>query len=153
MKSICAALALAAAVALPVNAASPPPLGAAERAALITTLARDLEDDYVFPDRAIAAANELFAAQKSGTYDADTDPDAFAKALTNTLAGVLHDKHVRVEYSPDVLPKDGDDAASKREEYGRERTGWAEQNFGLFKAVRLRANVGYLDVRAFQTRR
>ena len=112
-----------------------------------------MEDDYVFPDRAAAAANVLFAAQKSGTFDADTDPDAFAQALTKTLAGVLHDKHVHVDYSPDVLPKDAGDAASKRERYQQERTGWAEQNFGLFKAVRLRANVGYFNVRAFQTLR
>ena len=149
MKSICAALVLALAFALPARAASAPALGAAERAAVITALAQALEDDYVFPDRATAAANALFAAQKSGTYDADTDPEAFAGALTKTLAGVLHDKHVHVEYSSEVLPKDGGDAASKRESYQRDRAGWAEQNFGLFKAVRLRANVGYLDVRAF----
>jgi hypothetical protein len=118
---------------------------------LIKKLVSRLTDVYVFPDRAASAGAALVAADRSGEFDSITDPTAFAKALTDKLAANLHDKHLRVRYSSQELKPDsgGGDQAPTPQQFDEMRRGEATFNFGIEKAMRLRGNIGYLDVRGF----
>ena len=131
-----------------VAAPSTPVVDAATRHQVIAAIVRDLDEKYVYPDRADTAGTALVAAEKSGAFDALNDPDAFAKALTEKLAEALHDKHLSIDYSPEVLPTmSGGKPDPAR--IARRRAFYKSVNFGIEKAMRLRLNVGYLDVRGF----
>jgi hypothetical protein len=108
-----------------------------------------LERLYVFPLKGLAAATRLRDQAAAGTYD-HLAADALAAHLTSDLADVLHDKHVRVEYSIDVLPPDGGSGTgpspAEIAAFARfERAG----GYGLGRVAHLPGNVGYLDVRFF----
>ncbi|HTA39865.1 MAG TPA: hypothetical protein VK760_12350, partial [Candidatus Acidoferrales bacterium] len=126
----------AAAPAPPEAAAGAPSLDAATRRQVVTALAAALERVYVFPERATGAAQAILSAEKSGSYDADTNSDAFADALTKTIAGVLHDKHLRVIYSAEPVPSEDRDYPTDRTTYDQDRAEAAAQNFGVLKAIR-----------------
>jgi len=101
----------------------------ATRARVIDGAVASLNEFYVFPETAKKMEAALRARQKKGEYDAVEDAEAFAELLTDHLQQVSHDKHLRVNFSPAVLPKD----------------------FGARDpdAERLSSNIGYLKFNAF----
>lgn len=128
--------------------AGPLSVDAATRHAVVAKLAVELRDRYVFPDRAASAASQLLAADRAGKFDAMTDPDEFAKAVTGVLAESLHDKHLHLSYSADALPPQHDHKPSPQQ-IAQIRAFYQSVNYGIEKVVRLPANIGYLDVRGF----
>jgi hypothetical protein len=130
--------------------AAAPGIDAATRAGVIAQLSKALADRYVYPDRAQAAVLSLSSAAQSGAYNSISDPEAFAKALTDTLSQVLHDKHLRVRYSADPVAGEGTaDAPPTQAQRAVFQAQLASENFGVSVAARLRGNVGYLDVHGF----
>jgi hypothetical protein len=108
-----------------------------------------LEHFYVYPAKGHAAAVRLRDQAAAGAYDG-LAANELATHLTSDLAVVLHDKHVRVRYSADVLPPDaGPDKRPGPAEIAAfdrmERAG----GYGLGRVAHLPGNVGYLDVRFF----
>jgi C-terminal processing protease CtpA/Prc len=89
----------------------------------------------------------LRARQKKGDYDAVTDADAFAMMLTDNLQEVSHDKHLRVNFSPRVLPKD--DARRDPAEESRMRANMERNNCAFEKVERFPTNVGYVKFNGF----
>src|SRR5256886_2550380 len=89
----------------------------------------------------------LRARQKKGEYDAVEDAEAFAELLTDHLQQVSHDKHLRVNFSPAVLPKDF--GARDPDADTRMRTQMERDNCLFQKAERLSSNIGYLKFNAF----
>jgi hypothetical protein len=81
-------------------------LDAATRGRVIDGAIANLNEYYVFPETAKKMEEALRARQKKGEYDSVTDADAFATLLTDQLQEVSHDKHLRVNFVPMVLPKD-----------------------------------------------
>ncbi len=137
--------------AFSVASAANPPLDRAARHAVIVRLDQELNDRYVFPDRAATATKALNAAEAAGAFDALIAPDAFAKAVTAKLAAILHDKHLSLDYSADVLPPQSADVepTPTPQQQDEMHRFFASANFGIEKVVRLRGNIGYLDVRGF----
>ena len=80
-------------------------IDAATRTRVIDEAATKLNEFYVFPETAKKMAEEVQSRLKSGAYDAITDGDNFANRLTSDLQAVSRDKHLRVNFSPQVLPK------------------------------------------------
>jgi hypothetical protein len=126
------------------------PLDRATREQVIDGVLRRVGAEYVFPDvgRQIAAA--VRARAKRGEYDRITSTAALARALTEHVREVNHDRHLRVEYVPDVVPPDhaadeAPDAASSARMAEFER----EVNHGVDKVERLDGNVGYVELRGF----
>ncbi|HWE45214.1 MAG TPA: S41 family peptidase [Caulobacteraceae bacterium] len=72
------------------------PMTAAERKTVIETLAKTLEDNFVFPDVAKKYAAMLRANLASGAYDQLADPKDFAKRVTADLQAVSPDGHLRL---------------------------------------------------------
>lgn len=116
---------------------------------IIQRLSQELTDRYIFPDRAARAIRDLASAEQAGRFESITDPKAFSDALTAKLAQTLHDKHLQLFYSSDVLPPQEDPGKPSPAAKDRMRERMAFANFGIVKAMRLRGNVGYLDIIGF----
>jgi hypothetical protein len=101
-----------------------------------------VEENYIFPEVAMAVSGVLADGLAAGRYPAD--PPALAPAVTADLQSVNADKHLRLLYHEEALaPRTpGDDA----EEYAA-MARWADQTCGgVACAQRLAGNVGYLDL-------
>jgi hypothetical protein len=131
-----ALIALLAASAASAQVPSPPaPLDAATRQAVVTGLAAALRNLYVFPEVGDRAAAKVEAQAKAGAYDGLADPRAFADLLTADLAGVAHDKHLRVMV-PGGPPPEGRGPPPRAEA-------------GVVRADLLAGDIGYLEVSGF----
>ncbi|HEY5935903.1 MAG TPA: hypothetical protein VIU61_14740, partial [Kofleriaceae bacterium] len=122
-------------------------LDAPARARVIDAAAAKLTELYVFPDVAKKMAQALRDHQKAGAYDAITQSRAFADLLTEQLRAVSKDLHLRVMFSPRVLP------ATETEPTDAEKAQHREQlekiNCGFKKAERLDGNLGYIKFNMF----
>ena len=119
----------------------------ATRARVIDGAVASLNEFYVYPETAKKMEAALRARQKKGEYDAVEDAEAFAELLTDHLQQVSHDKHLRVNFSPAVLPKDF--GARDPDADTRMRTQMERDNCLFQKAERLSSNIGYLKFNAF----
>src|SRR5712692_8658078 len=101
-------------------------IDAATRARVIDGVVANLNEFYVYPESAKKMEEALRERQKKSAYDAANDGETFAKVLTEDLQQVSHDKHLRVNFSPMVLPKGephrtpDDDEARMRTELERD---------------------------------
>jgi hypothetical protein len=122
-------------------------IDAATRARVIDGAVANLNEFYVFPETARKMEEALRMRQKSGEYDAIDDAETFAAALTRHLEEVSHDKHLRVDFIPMVLPtgEPRRDAAAE----AQMRAQMERNNCAFEKAERLASNVGYLKFNAF----
>ncbi len=108
-----------------------------------------LESTYVYPSRAREAARLLRRNAAAGSYDGLRNDD-LAKKLTADIANVLHDKHVSVDYSDEVVPPEPATAATPSPERRAAMAQFMRQSgYGLGRVAHLPGNVGYIDVRAF----
>ncbi|HEY6305105.1 MAG TPA: S41 family peptidase [Candidatus Angelobacter sp.] len=122
-------------------------IDAATRARVIDGAVASLNEFYVYPDTAKKMEEALRAHQKKGDYDKVDDADHFAMLLTDNLQAVSHDIHLRVNFSPRVLPK-GDPEADPGEQ-ARMRVEMERNNCFFEKAERLPSNIGYLKFNLF----
>jgi hypothetical protein len=76
------------------------------RKEVLDGLARELESRYVIEDTAKKLAELVRAKQRSNAYRSITTGPALARALTDDLLLVAHDKHLRVSFSFTALPQD-----------------------------------------------
>jgi hypothetical protein len=108
-----------------------------------------LESTYVYPSRASQAAQLLRRNAAAGAYDGLRTGD-LAKKITSDIAGVLHDKHVRVEYSEQVNPPEPAEGATPSPERRAAFAQFMRQNgYGLARVAHFPGNIGYIDVRGF----
>ena len=105
------------------------------RVEIIDALVRELHRAYVFPDKAVAMEKDLRARQTQKAYSDMTQRDAFARALTEHLQSVTHDKHLRVAVPPPGAGRAGGPPPAGASAFGERK--------------RLDGNVAYIDVRTF----
>jgi retinol-binding protein 3 len=122
-------------------------IDAATRARVIDGAIANLNEFYIFPETAKKMEEALRARQKKGEYDSVQDAETFAGMLTDHLQQVSHDKHLRVNFSPEVLPKD--ENRRNPENDARMRTQIEHDNCLFEKVERLPSNIGYLKFNAF----
>ena len=120
----------------------------ATRARVIDGAIAKLDESYVFPDVAKKMADDVRGRQKRGEYDAVTDGGAFANLLTENFRAVSHDKHLRVDFSPVVMPDRPDDGPSP-EMVAQFRKQMEHMNCGFDKVEVLSGNVGYVKFDMF----
>jgi hypothetical protein len=122
-------------------------LTAKQRTEVLDGVLKKLNDHYVFPDKALEMEKAVRARQEKKEYDSISSANILAETLTKHLQEVSHDKHLRVMYRSDPLPKRG--AAPSPEERQRMRNMMSKRNFGFEKVERIEGNIGYLDLRGF----
>jgi hypothetical protein len=121
-------------------------VSAEQRAEVIDGVLKKLAQSYVFAEKARAMEQAIRARQEKKEYDAITSARLLTETLTRHLQEVSHDKHLRVLYSHDPLPRPRPPSA---EEQQRRRAQMGRGNFGFEKVERLDGNIGYLDLRGF----
>ena len=116
----------------------PPSLDAAARTSIVNAAADALTRRYVYPDVGRSAAAAIKSALAAGSYDAITEPRAFADRLTADIAAIAHDKHLRVSAfgSP---PAAG----------GAPMPARPRAEAGVVRADRLPGNIGYIEISGF----
>jgi retinol-binding protein 3 len=117
-----------------------------QRSEVIDGLLRQLNDHYVFPDKAHEMEKAVRTHQEKKEYDGIISAKTFAETLTKHLQDVSHDKHLRIIASRDPLPEPRDPSPNERQKM---RTMMGKVNFGFEKVQRLEGNIGYLDLRGF----
>jgi hypothetical protein len=80
-------------------------------------------------------------------YDAFAGPREFAETLTKHLQEVSRDKHLRLVYDPEGLPRRS--GPPDPEERARALADERRRNFGFDRVERLDGNVGYIELRGF----
>jgi hypothetical protein len=126
-------------------------MDAATHARVIDGAVAKLNEFYVFPEAAKKMAEAVQARLKSGAYDAITGADDFAAALTDDLQAVNHDKHLRVNFSPHVLPKmePGANPTPNPSAVAQRKAEFERNNCAFERVERLASNIGYLKFNGF----
>ena len=140
--------ATAGAFAQPPQPNGPPdlPLDAATRSAVVEQLAHEIDARYFDAARGAALARSLRARLHAHAYDAIASSAALADRLNADLESDSHDKHLHVEYSPDVFPLAVADAKPDPEQAAFERAQLKRVNYGFDNVQRLPFNIGYLKL-------
>ena len=115
---------------------------------VILTLSQLMNDHYVFPDVAKLTEGHLKAQFNEGHFDAFETNETFAKALTESVQEINHDKHMRIRNN-----KQYEAPVQTPERMIEEQLDWIDQsrrnNAGFVDVKILDGNVGYLDLRGF----
>lgn len=156
LKHFAAIIALSASVALPLTsviANETSPANAAENYGndpkLISALIDELNQHYVFADKAKKIDKALRQHLRQGAYRDVADGEKLAALLTEHLQKETQDIHLQVEFSEDVLPLPNPDGKPSAEEQAEEREMLKALNYGVERVERLPFNIGYLDLRGF----
>jgi hypothetical protein len=126
-----------------------PAIDNATRKAVVESLARQLQANYVFPDVAKQLAKALASKQANGDYASADTSDSFAKALTHDLRDIGKDGHFTVGFVPDFHPPAAHAAVPSAAELSQLRQEVASSGFGIRRLERLPGNVGYLEINQF----
>src|SRR5881628_1041535 len=122
---------------------------AATRRQVIDGVLARLTEAYVFPDTAVAMERAIRDRVRRGEYERITSAQALADSLTAHLQAVSQDRHLRVRYSDEPLPRLDAQPGPTPEMEARARAFGRQVNFGFERVERLPGNVGYLEVRSF----
>jgi hypothetical protein len=132
----------------------PPPqkdmtIDAATRKDVIAAVIANLDQAYVFPDRAAAMDARLRTGLQHGEFDTFTSASRFAQQLTETLRGVSHDPHLEVRYFEHAVPPQAPGKEPSASEKATELTQQRRFNYGVATVGRLQGNLGYIDMHQF----
>lgn len=126
---------------------------AAQRAQIIDSTIAELNNNYVFPDKAKKMEAALRQHQKRGDYNNVTSAAKLSTLLTEHLVAETGDKHLRVMHSVEALPKLDPALKPSPEQHAVEVAFMKKENFGIERVERLPFNIGYLDLRVFASAR
>ncbi len=141
-KHFATSLLLAAILAVPASAQTPPPAApvtafdSALADQVVDRLAQELEDNFVFPDIAKRYAAMLRAKRASGAYRGSPSAQTFAEAVTADLQAVHKDGHLR------LFPPRAASGSSRR-------IGGPGPESAIGKAGWIADGVAYIDFRGF----
>lgn len=120
-----------------------------ERGKVISAVAKEFDERYVFPEVAAKVKAALEAEKDGGRYADLKTGQELAKALTAHLQDVCKDLHVRVNCSTEKLPPRPADAQPSAEQMKRMREQVRLANAGFVKVERLPGNLGYIRLDGF----
>ena len=125
-------------------------IDAATRNRVVDAIVAKLTELYVFPDVAKKMEQALRENQKKRAYDTLTESRAFAALLTEQLQAVSHDRHLRVQFVPTVLPERAKESPEPTAAEKEQMRGQLDRiNCGFQKAERLDGNIGYVKFDMF----
>ncbi|AHM62504.1 interphotoreceptor retinoid-binding protein [Flammeovirgaceae bacterium 311] len=135
-----------------VEAQEPPVLTKQDRTSIIESVASQLDQHYIFPDKAKEMGAYLKKRNKEKFYDQIVNYKAFAEVLTKDLQTVHKDLHMKLYYNPKFVQ----DLRNRNFMKGpapeilqQQEASARKDNFGFVKVERLPGNIGYLDFRQF----
>jgi hypothetical protein len=122
-------------------------LSTKEVKALIDSLTRVLNKQYIYPDKAELMVSDLKKNYKSGVYYNIKDRTDLGMQLHKDVQLAFHDGHLSVAYDPQLaadLAASIPDTANNRREYEKNLLEARENNFAYKRAEILPGNIGYV---------
>ncbi len=119
-------------------------LEAAERRRVIDAVTENLREHYFDSGEGRKIADAVRAQAQHGDYDAITEGQAFAEALTRQMRDVSQNKDLVVVYSASVLPSGPPPGAEERY-----RSAMLQSNCSFEKVEVLAHNIGYVKLNSF----
>jgi len=123
--------------------AQAPPLGKAQRQAVIEKTVELVGANYVYPERAKVIETVLLKNARAGKYNADVKLDDFLENLNRDMQVAGMDKHLRVNNNPRIVAELKQEAAGASEVSPEFLEMLQESNFRLKRVETLEGNVGY----------
>lgn len=125
------------------------PLAAAVRAKVLDAISEKLSE-YAFPDVASKIQADIADRIAADGYQDIHSGLQLADTLTAQLQTLSADRHLKVYFSPAVLPHLDPKAEIPLEELAHQRQLSQLRNFDFNRVERLRGNVGYLELFSFE---
>lgn len=125
------------------------PLDAETRTAVLMAVADKL-DEYAFPEVARKIQGDVRDRLSAEGYQAVNSGAQLAETLTAQLQAISNDPHLKVYFSPAVLPHLEPQTEVPPEELAYQRRLSELRNFDFNRVERLRGNVGYLELFSFE---
>lgn len=120
----------------------------ATRVEVIEAVIANLNQRYVFPDKAAAMEKQLRLELKNGDYDDITSAEQLAMELSKSLQKQSQDKHLGLRYFEKEIPLQNRDAELQAQKLEM-LTEDIRLNYGFHNVDRLPFNIGYIDVHSF----
>lgn len=130
----------------------PPQIDGNTRKAVVQSICNAINSYYVFPDRAKSMSDYIKKQSEAGKYDSLNNPSDFANEVVKDIRSVFNDKHLRIEYNPELEKEIIKFISSKR---GVDQVSEADiaqdrkKNFYFKKIEILPSNIGYIEFTNF----
>jgi hypothetical protein len=121
----------------------------AVRNEVIESVIANLDQSYVYPDKAATMERQLRAQAQHGDFDSVTSAEKLAETLTEALQQDSHDRHLEVRYFEKPIPEQLPGKDESPEDKAAELIHQQHFNFGFDSVGRLQGDIGYLELRQF----
>ncbi|MEM9944435.1 MAG: S41 family peptidase [Cyanobacteria bacterium P01_D01_bin.36] len=126
------------------------PLTPATRTAVLGAIGQKLEAEYAFPEVAKKIQADIQNRLATEGYQDVKSGAQLATTLTAQLQTLSSDLHLKVHFSPAVLPHLEPQTEIPPDELALQQQQGALRNFDFNRVERLRGNVGYLELFSFE---
>ncbi|SEN86127.1 Peptidase family S41 [Duganella sp. CF517] len=140
---------LGALLSFPVFAAEDTPLNAADRAAIVQTLAAKINANYIDPTKAGSIGTAIIRKNSEGGYTSAVGATAFSAALKQDLREFSGDMHFGAGRYEGFNESSGPEEAPSRAVIDERRNAAARRGYEIEKIERLPGNIGYIELRRF----
>jgi C-terminal processing protease CtpA/Prc len=139
---------------MPSHASSGPPqndmtVDKAVRNEVIEGVIANLNQSYVYPEKAATMGKQLKTQLQHGDFDSVTSAEKLAETLTDALQRDSHDQHLEVRYFEKAVPIQLPGQDESPDEKAAELIHQQHFNFGFDSIGRLQGDIGYVELRQF----
>jgi hypothetical protein len=120
-----------------------------QKQAIINQLITNMNQSYIFPDKAKAFERLVREQQANGDYHNISSSQKFEKILNEQLSSVTNDGHLMLSYSDRQVPIPSTDPEQAKQQKNAELKMMRSLNWGIEKMERFSFNIGYLDLSMF----
>ncbi|MGD1900343.1 MAG: S41 family peptidase [Phormidesmis sp.] len=125
------------------------PIDAETRTEVLEAIAQKL-DEYAFPDVAEKIQTDIHKRLDAKGYQDIKSGTQLSETRTAQLQTLSSDLHLKVHFSPAVLPHLEPQTEIPVAELDRQKQQGALRNFDFNRVERLRGNIGYLEIFSFE---
>lgn len=133
------------------NAQDTPIFDQEKKQILVKNIGQLLNENYVFPEKAVEMADFIERNLKENKYSSINDPLQFASQLTKDLQSISHDLHINVLFDPQMVSeiKMSQTAEDSLRFITLMDTRESRENYGFSEVKILSDGVGYLKLTGF----
>ncbi|MEL6939734.1 MAG: S41 family peptidase [Cyanobacteria bacterium J06598_1] len=134
----------------PIDTSYDLPIDPDVRTEVLAAIAQKLTEEYAFPDVANKIATDLHTRLADKGYQDIRSGAQLAETLSAQLQTLSTDLHLKVHFSPAVLPHLEPQTEIPATELALQQQQGALRNFDFNRVERLRGNIGYIELFSFE---